>query len=167
MASAAGGALPFAGEAFGVVLDRHTAYDAREVARVLVPGGTFLTQQVDGRNHADLLKWFDASPSFPDVTLERHVAGLRASGLVIEQAEEWWGRSVFRDVGALVYYLKAVPWTVPDFSVARFAPVLRRLHAQIAREGPLEFRCGRFLILARHRDRTDETKLWVNGVVRV
>ena len=40
--------LPFATDEFDVVLNRHSAFNSAEVARVLGPGGTFLTQQIFG-----------------------------------------------------------------------------------------------------------------------
>ncbi len=143
-----GGPLPFADRSLDVVLDRHESYDAREVARVLRPGGRFLTQQVDGRDKPDLLARFGLTPALPQVTLGRFVAAAEAAGLVVERAEEWWGNSVFTDVGALVYYIKATR-TVPSFSVARYESVLRTLQAELRTTGALRFRCGRFLLSAR------------------
>jgi len=143
-----GGPLPFADGSLDVVLDRHESYDAREVARVLAPGGRFLTQQVDGRDKPDLLERFGLTPAFPQVTLDRFVAAAKAAGLIVERAEEWWGNSVFTDVGALVYYIKATR-TVPDFSVARYEPVLRAIEAELRTTGALRFHCGQFLLSAR------------------
>lgn len=144
-----GGPLPFANGSLDVVLDRHESYDAREVARVLAPGGRFLTQQVDGESLADLLARFGSQPPVPEVKLARFVTDAERAGLCVERAERWWGESAFRDVGALVHYLKALPWEVPDFSVAKYEPVLRDLQMQLDREGALRFRAGRFLIAAR------------------
>ena len=59
----------------------------------------------------------DASPEFPDATPEKYVPLLREAGLTIVDVEEWEGRMVFEDVGAIVYYLKAIPWEVPGFTV--------------------------------------------------
>lgn len=143
-----GGALPFAAGSMGVVLARHEAYDPREVARVLAPGGVFITQQVHGRSLADLREVFGVRTSV-DVALERSVNDLRAAGLIVERAEEWWGAVVFRDVGAVVYALKALPWEVPGFSVRRHEAELRSLQARLERDGELRFRAGRFLIAAR------------------
>src|SRR5439155_16468313 len=42
--------LPFPDEAFHLVVDRHESFDVGEVARILVPGGWFITQQVDAGN---------------------------------------------------------------------------------------------------------------------
>lgn len=144
-----GGPLPFADGSLDVVLDRHESYDAREVARALAPNGRFLTQQVDGESLADLLALFSSRPPVPEVKLDRFVADATDAGLIVERAEQWWGDSAFSDVGALVYYLKALPWEVPDFSVAKYELVLRELQTRLKRDGQLRFRAGRFLIAAR------------------
>jgi SAM-dependent methyltransferase len=147
-ADVVGGPLPFAHGSLDAVLDRHESYDAREVARVLAPGGRFLTQQVDGRDQPGLRAAFGLAPAHPGVALGPFVAAAQAAGLIVERAEEWWGDSVFTDVGALVYYVKATG-TVPDFSVARYEPVLRELDARLSASGGLTFRCGRFVLAAR------------------
>lgn len=129
--------LPFRDRSFDAVLDRHEAYDAREVA-----------QQVDGRSHADLLGWFGTEPHWPNVTLDRLAADLGRAGLDIELSRAWWGSISFSDVGALVYYLRAIPWEIPDFSVARFTPELLGLQRRLESNGSLRFSEGRFVIRA-------------------
>ena len=52
-----GRALPFPDASFDLVLDRHAPVSLAEFTRVLVPGGTLITQQVGGRN---LQSVFDA-----------------------------------------------------------------------------------------------------------
>jgi SAM-dependent methyltransferase len=143
--------LPFRDAAFDAVLARHEAYEAREVARVLEPGGVFLTQQVDGRSHDDLLAWFGTEPHWPGVVVDRLAADLVRAGLEIEIARSWWGTIAFSDVGALVYYLKAIPWEVADFSVARFKAELFGLQRRLDETGMLRFREGLFVIRARKR----------------
>jgi SAM-dependent methyltransferase len=142
--------LPFPDGAFELILSRHEAYDAREVARVLAPDGRFLTQQVTGTSSADLLREFGLSPQWPDVTADRLARDLRGAGLVVEDVRDFRGWQSFRDVGALVYWLKAIPWEVPGFSVERDRDVLLRLQRRLARHGQLRFETGRFLIVARH-----------------
>jgi SAM-dependent methyltransferase len=141
-------ALPFREASFDVVLSRHEAYDARDVARVLVPGGTFLTQQVDGRSLGDLTRRFGVAPQWPGVTVEHLSAELVGADLAIEDARSWWGTVSFSDVGALVYYLKAVPWTVPGFSVSRYEAVLLELQREVETAGTLRFGQGSVLIQA-------------------
>lgn len=47
----------------------------------------------------------------------RHVALAEAAGLVIVDFRQETLRVTFHDVGAFVYFLRKVPWTVPGFSV--------------------------------------------------
>jgi SAM-dependent methyltransferase len=143
------GPMPFADGAFDLVLNRHAGFNPAEVARILAPGGTFLTQQVHGRSLADLMAAFGARPQWPDATPDTYLPQLKAAGLTIADAQEWSGPLAFTDVGAIVYYLKFVPWLVPDFSVDRYAEQLLRLQSQLDRGEPLAFVARDYLIEAR------------------
>jgi SAM-dependent methyltransferase len=137
--------LPFADESFQVILNRHEAYQAEEIARVLAPNGIFCTQQVDGRNLEDLHSVFGIQTAYPHVTLENFQHDLEVAGLRIQAAFDWQGKATFVDVGALVYYLHAVPWEAPpDFSVRRYKDELFALHKRPV----LEFTIRRFLVQA-------------------
>jgi SAM-dependent methyltransferase len=142
------GPLPFADGAFDLVLNRHSAINASEVARILAPAGTFLTQQVHGLYAHDLLAAFGAEPQWPDATLEKNVPRLRAAGLDIVDAQDWSGKLSFAEVGAIVYYLKAVPWLVPGFSVATHSEQLLGLQSRLERGDSLSFLAGKYLIEA-------------------
>lgn len=121
--------LPFDDARFDVVLARHEAYDAGEVARVLAPGGVFLTQQVDGRDLAEARVLFGAGEDYPRVRLEILRTEAEGAGLVVEEARDWTGTLAFADVATLVSYLRMVPWQVPDdFTVDRYADELLALH---------------------------------------
>lgn len=54
----------------------------------------------------------------------------------------------FADVGAFVWYLKMIPWTVENFSVAAHRPALERLHERIVCDGPLRVRLPAFWLKA-------------------
>ena len=47
---------------------------------------------------------------------ERYIAGFRAAGLSIVQAQSFDTQEAFRDVGQLAYMLCVAPWEIPDFS---------------------------------------------------
>ena len=141
-------ALPFANEAFDVVLNRQSGLHAPEVARVSAPSGVLYTQQVHGLWAADLLAVFGASPPWPDATLQNKAAGLEAAGFTLLDTDEWSGRLQFTDVGAIVYYLKAVPWMVPGFSVDTHLDALLRLQARLDRGEPLVFLIRKYVIEA-------------------
>lgn len=116
---------------------------------MLAPGGTFLTQQVHGLWAHDLLAVFGAKPQWPDATPERYLPRLQAAGLEIVNAEEWSGALTFSDVATIVYYLKAVPWLVPGFSVATHQSALWQLQEQLVAGEALRFTAWKYLIEAR------------------
>lgn len=143
------GPIPFADGEFDLVLNRHGAFNPHEVARILTPGGTFLTQQVHGLWAHDLLAAFGIQPQWPELSLEFFVPRLQAAGLTIVTAEDWSGRLAFTDVGAIVYYLKAVPWTVPGFTVQTHADYLLKLQNRLERGDGLVFTARKYLIEAQ------------------
>ena len=139
--------MPFDDNSFAVILNRHEAFDAVEVARILKPGGVFLTQQVDGRELDDMRSVFGQRGEYLHVNLANCRQGLESAGLIIERAQDWTGETTFSDMGALVYFLHAAPWSAPDdFSVERYADSLLRLHVE---RQPLAFSCRRFILQAR------------------
>ena len=140
--------MPFEDGEFDLVLCRHAAFNSSEVARVLSPSGRFLTQQVHGKWMWDLQAAFDSAPQFPDVTAARYVPLLEDVGLRIVDVQEWEGRVSFADVGAIVYYLKAIPWEVPGFTVKTHQRYLYALQERVDTGEPLEFFAGKFLIEA-------------------
>ena len=143
------GLMPFADGEFDLVTNRHAAFNPYEVGRVLAPGGTFLTQQVHGLWAVDLLAAFDARPQWPDATAEKYLPRLQEAGLEIVDAQNWKGELTCTDVGAIVYYLRAIPWIVPGFSVEIHLKYLLKLQEQLERKGVLAFTSRRYLIEAR------------------
>jgi len=143
------GRLPFAAESFDLILNRHEAFDAEEVARVLKRGGVFLTQQVGGDHFSELHDMLGAEPyPYRGFDLARGRAPVDAAGLKITFAAEERPVDEFYDVGAVVYYLRATPWQIPDFTVERYRDRLMELHKQVAREGSLRVRSHKFIIRA-------------------
>ena len=55
----------------------------------------------------------------------------------------------FYDIGAIVYYLKAVPWQVDDFSVDKYYDQLYLLHNYIEEHDYIDFKCHRFFIISQ------------------
>jgi len=140
--------MPFRNGEFDLVLNRHSGLNAREVARILAPGGTFLTQKIHGLWAYDLMAVFDAKPQWPDSTPDKYVPQLKAAGLTIINTQEWSGRLSFTDVGAIVYYLKAVPWLVPGFSVETHSEYLLNLQHRLESGEGLSFSTRKYLIEA-------------------
>jgi hypothetical protein len=142
------GRLPFRGGAFGLIANRHEAFQAAEVSRVLARGGAFVTQQVDTHTYDDLYRLLGlAVPDQPDSWLPLAEQQLRTAGLAIELANSGEERQRFQDVAAIIYYLRAVSWAVPEFTVDAFAGRLRELH-ETAGAWPVTVRQRRFLVVA-------------------
>ena len=144
--------MPFDDAEFDLVLNRHAAFNPNEVARVLTTGGTFLTQQVHGLWAVDLLAAFNAKPQWPDATAQKYLPRLRAAGLEIIDHQDWSGELTFIDVGAIVYYLKAVPWLVPGFSVESHRGYLLKFQGRLDDGEALTFVARKYLIEARKID---------------
>ena len=146
--------LPLPDACVDLVLNRHESFDPAEVARVLQPGGLFITQQVGGDNDSELhtLLGDDTPAPFAHWRLQYAVDDLlaRAPGAFdVRQRREVHTTTRFHDVGALAWYLQVAPWEFADFSVERYRPQLHAIHARIERDGWLDVTCHRFLIVAR------------------
>ena len=142
------GRLPFRDGAFGLVASRHEAFRAAEVARVLAPGGSFITQQVDFHSYDDLYQivGLDA-PERPESWLPLALRQLRDAGLTVQAAVRGAERHELRDVGALVYYLRVVGWAIPEYSLEACKSALRAAH-QTPGIWPVPFRQRHFLVVA-------------------
>jgi SAM-dependent methyltransferase len=144
-----GARLPFPAESFDLVLSRHEAYDAADVARVLRPDGAFLTQQVGGDDSHELRDAFGHPAPHAGITLEAVVHDLVAAGLRVDRSDSFHGRYRFEDVTAVLGYLRRTPWNAPaDLDVDRHRTVLEGLRDAMA-EGPFEATVSRFVVLAR------------------
>ena len=142
--------LPFGSGTFDLIVSRHpvvTWWD--EVARVLRPGGRYLSQQVGPGSMREVTEFFmgpqrATSPRRPELAREKAAtAGLRVDDLRMERL-----RATFADVGAVVYFLRLVIWIVPDFSVERYRDRLTAMHREITVNGPFVAHATRFLIEA-------------------
>lgn len=144
--------LPFADEGFDLVTSRHPATVWwTEIARVLRPGGTYFAQHIGPRSNAELYEFFlgpqpaSGRARHPDV----EAAAARAAGLTVTETRTERLRVEFFDVGAVVYFLRKVIWTVPDFTVGRYRQQLRELHERIDAGGAFVAHSSRTLVEAR------------------
>ncbi len=154
-ASADGAPLPFPDAGFELVVSRHpTVTIWGEIARVLSPGGSYLSQQVGPGTNRELTDFLmGPQPVGEARDPERHRRLAEAAGLRVVTLTPVRLRAEFFDIGAVVWFLRKVIWTVPDFSVARYQEPLRRLDAQIRRDGSFSTTVTRFLIEARKQTR--------------
>jgi SAM-dependent methyltransferase len=147
----AAGRLPFEDDSFDLIIDRHGDVPAPEIYRVLKPGKRFLTQQVGGRNNIRLNELLQDTVEFRDSgwTLEEAARRLEAGGLAVLDGREEFPPVEFTDIGAVVYYLKAIPWQVDGFSIEKYYDRLGSIHNIIEAKGKLESLSHRFYIEAQ------------------
>lgn len=144
------GNMPFPDGNFDLIIDRHDSFNPCEIERLLTPGGVFLTQQVDGRDLSDLSAVFGTHQPWTHFTLEYALELFRKTKMRIEIHREWQGKITFHDVGAIVYFIRAIPWIVPEgFTVQKYLPQLLALQEKLENEGKLVFTQMRLLIQAR------------------
>lgn len=143
-------ALPFPDGRFDLVINCHESFDAAEVARILKPGGRFLTQQVGGRDNLRLNELLQDRVAFEfiDCGLGVEVLQLQTAGFRIVEQMEAFPESHVSDIGAVVYYLRAIPWQIEDFTVEAYHPKLLALHQQMLCDGGLTLTSHRTFIEA-------------------
>ena len=147
------GVLPFADGTFDLVINKHESFRGDEVARVLAPGGIFVTQQVDCHSSDDLYQLLGMEPPpAPDTWLPLAVSQLEAAGLTILVTAAGRARRSFQHVGAVIYYLKVVDWAVPGYSLDAFLPRLREAW-QTSAAWPWPMSEPRFLVVAARGSR--------------
>jgi SAM-dependent methyltransferase len=146
--------LPFDAQRFDLIINRHEAFHPAEVFRLLIPGGRFITQQVGGMDNWQVnhILQDPVVMPYPEWNGPVAVRGLIDAGFRLVTAEDAFPPLRFFDVGALVYWLRAIPWQVPGFSIETHREPLRRIHDIIEREGLFESHSHRFIVVAEKPD---------------
>lgn len=142
--------LPITSDIFELVISRHPV-DVwwTEIARVLRPRGVYFAQHVGPHTLRDLSEFLMGplpEGSRRDPSAERRAAqdaGLEVLDLRVERTPV-----VFNDIGAVVYFLRLVPWIVPGFTVPAYRERLRALNDLIERDGLFQTTSSRTLFEA-------------------
>lgn len=144
------GGLPLRDLSVDLVIDRHEAFIASEVFRVLKPLGRFVTQQAGAAEFPELNSVLGAERRQVQRRwdLAEAVRQVEEAGLEVTDSREASLEARFADVGAVAYYLKAVPWQVPDFGLERYRDRLWELDRMIRERGPFKATFQRFLVQA-------------------
>ncbi|MEV0841568.1 class I SAM-dependent methyltransferase [Actinocatenispora sera] len=143
--------LPFDDGSFDLVTCRHpTVLRWPEIARVLAPGGSYLSQQVGAGSVRELTDALMGPQPVSQVrAAARALGGAEAAGLDVVALHQQSLPMRFDDIAAVIVFLRTVVWIVPDFDVERYRGPLLALHDQITAHGPFRATSERFLIEAR------------------
>jgi SAM-dependent methyltransferase len=146
--------LSFNIDEFEVIINRHEFYNPNEVYRILKHEGIFITQQVGDKNDSKLrliLTGSQASQNEMEWNLEYATNELEAAGFEILEGKEDITLTRIFDVGAIAFYLKAIPWDFPDFTVKKYYNKLVKINEYINDNGYLDLDMNnhRFIIKAK------------------
>jgi SAM-dependent methyltransferase len=146
-------AIPFDDQSFDLVINRHEEFDPSEIKRVLKADGKFITQQVGGMNDSNLNAALGAKQAEHfDWGVIRACESLKSAGLEITKSQDHFGINRFYSLEALVFYIKCIPWQIPDFSLDRYLVKLKSLDDQIGKQGYIDLIKHRFLLIAEKQD---------------
>ena len=147
------GKLPFDDSCFHIVIDRHGDFNAKEIYRVLKPGGLFITQQVGAENDRELaaLLCGETKMPFPEQYLSITSEKFEKAGFRIIRGEECFRSIRFFDVGALVWFARIIQWEFPDFSVDTHLENLLNAQSILEKQGSIDGSIHRFLLVAQKK----------------
>ncbi len=134
-----------------MVINRHESYVAKEVFRILKPGGIFVTQQVGAYNNLEFSNHLFAASRqvVKEYTIAYHKSEILKAGFEIDYEEEAMTDLEFLDIGGLVYFASIIDWEFPGFSVDKFTGTLLRLHRELESGKRLVSQEHRFIVKAR------------------
>jgi SAM-dependent methyltransferase len=145
---------------FDAVLNRHSAVFPESVARMLRPGGVFVTQQVGGRNTQSVMDAFgwssngarwaadNARRGWPAQDPASLAAAFAGAGCDVVASGEYDVPYFYRDVESLDFHLKAAPFP-EDFDPQRhWRPLAQLVAARTAPRG-IETNEHRTLLVVR------------------
>jgi len=145
--------IPFESSSLDIMINRHGDFDAREIKRLLKPGGVFVTQQVGAYNDRELVEAVlpGLEPPFPNQTLAVQKKAFEDAGFDILKADEAFPPIYFYDIGAFVWFARIIEWEFKGFSVDNCFEQLLALQRTLEREGRIVGTTHRFLIVAVKR----------------
>ena len=140
--------LPFENNQFDLIINRHESYSVKEIKRIIKQNGVFITQQVGGCDCKEINEWLGVpiNLAYRNWNLQSALQEfLKNEWDILEQKEEYPIQR-FYDLGALIYYLKAIPWQIPDFSIEKYKEGLYQIFLKIESEGYVDVTQSRFIL---------------------
>ncbi|MDR1099628.1 MAG: hypothetical protein LBL28_04030, partial [Treponema sp.] len=130
------------------IINRHGAYKIPDIKRTLKNNGMFITQQVGGLNGIDInMALGTKTMDSVEWCLIKNIEMVKDVGMKIAACGEHIGKMKFNDIGAVVYYLKCIPWQVKDFNIDKYYKKLEIMNEIIEKEGDIKFILHRFYMI--------------------
>jgi len=141
--------LEFPNDFFNIVSCRQSGLFADEAARVLVPGGRFLTQQVSEGDKLNIKQAFGRETGKPGALRDRYVRELKEAGFRDIDVIEFTIIEYFQSPADLIFQLKHTP-TLPDFGQSdEHFEILERFIRENRTEKGIRTNMERFILTAR------------------
>ena len=141
--------LEFPDAFFNVISCRQSEFSAAEAARVLVPGGRFLTQQVSEGDKLNIKQAFGREIDKPGTLRDRCVCELKEAGFRDIDVMEFTIVEYFQSPADLIFLLKHTP-TLPDFGQSdEHFEILDRFIRENRTEKGIRTNMERFILTAR------------------
>lgn len=111
---------------------------------------TYYSQQIGAGTNSELTDFMmDSQHVSENQRVDCAVASATNAGLEVIDVQEESTPVEFFDVGAVIYFLRKVIWTVPDFSTDKYRERLKQMHEHIEENGSFTSYSRRYLIEAR------------------
>lgn len=149
-----GGDLPFEDDMFDIIINKHSSYDIKEIKRILKKDGILITQQVGCLNNRELSRVFIEGFELPQKNnMEVQRNQFLKQGFEILESKEYFPEIRFFDIGALVFFCKIIVWEFPEFSVEKYYDKLLMLHEKCEKNGFIESKEHRYLLVLKNNKR--------------
>ena len=142
--------IPYEGESFDIIINRHGDFDAGELYRLLKKNGIFITEQVGGDNERDLVEMVlpGTERPYPHLNLTKQRRAFETAGFHMITAGEAYRPIKFYDVGAFVWFARVIEWEFPGFSVTKCFDRLLEMQKEIDAKGKVVGTIHRFFVVA-------------------
>lgn len=143
--------MPFKDNEFDFVINRHGAYDPKELYRILKPGGLFITQQVGEDNDRELVELLlpGSKKSFLGMNRKNQKLKFEKAGFEVLMSDEAFKPIEFYDIGALVWFARIIEWEFVGFSVNRCFEQLLKAQEILEQEGCIGGNIHRYLLVVK------------------
>jgi SAM-dependent methyltransferase len=138
---------PWADASFDLILSRHEANIPAEIARILRPGGVFVTQQVAKEQWQELTEFIPNRTVFPDHFVD-YRREFEAAGMTVSRAERRAWRAAYATLGEVVYMLLVSPWEFEGFDPIRDLDALLALEDKHGTSEGIVLTLARYLMIA-------------------
>lgn len=141
----------FENESFDIIINRHGAFQASEIYRLLKRDGIFITEQIGEDNDRDLVEMVlpNTDKPFPHLNLKEQKKVFEEAGFQLMQEAEVYCPIKFYDIGAFVWFAHIIEWEFPGFSVDRCLEQLVKMQEKIENGESIQGTIHRYLLVAK------------------